>query len=195
MTNPWDKPPIPKLGDDSEDITYAGVGRVMSAWEQVEIELGFTYGQFLKRSDHRNAIREYGQGRIFSERLSILTRASDIHFRRYPNQDEEGAFLMLRKAIEGFSGRRNDVAHGIVRTFLLTQKEDDATPRHMSFLMPAYYDPRRFDADTNAPAYSYSSVELNALAEGLSELHFKARLFRLSVRKEIAVRWSRSKRT
>ena len=38
MSNPWDVPPIPNRGDFDEDTTFAGVGRVMSGWELIEVD-------------------------------------------------------------------------------------------------------------------------------------------------------------
>jgi hypothetical protein len=34
MSSPWNIPPLPQEGDEDEDATYAGVGRVISRWEQ-----------------------------------------------------------------------------------------------------------------------------------------------------------------
>jgi hypothetical protein len=39
MANPWDIPPPPQVGDASEDITFASVGRALTRWEEFELML------------------------------------------------------------------------------------------------------------------------------------------------------------
>ena len=46
MANPWDAPPLPNHGDDDMECTFAGVGRVLSQWESVEIELSVLFALF-----------------------------------------------------------------------------------------------------------------------------------------------------
>jgi len=37
MPNPWDPFPFPLVGDENSHDTYAGMGRVASEWENIEI--------------------------------------------------------------------------------------------------------------------------------------------------------------
>lgn len=186
MSNPWDRPPIPQTGDESEDTTYAGVGRVMSAWEDVEIATSFTYAQLSEKPESELAFREYGSGRIFADRMKILDFAAGQFFVRHNNQSLEGKYKRLGESLRGFASRRNDIAHGIVRK-LLFQPAAFTVPKHVSLLLPPYYNPRQFDSD-NKPAFAYSSVELLELAASLHDLHLAVHDFRFFVRKEIAMR-------
>ncbi len=115
MANPWDIPPYPTEGDETEDITYAGVGRVLSHWEMIEVELSHIYSLFLDRFEEIEALREYGVPRIFEERIKGLIAASEHYFRAYPSQDLESEFSGIVTKVRNFLARRNDIAHSIVR--------------------------------------------------------------------------------
>jgi hypothetical protein len=111
----WDAPPVPLDGDLDENSTYAGVGRVLSAWEAVEAELSHLYAVFVGKLFERKAYVEYGTGRIFVDRMRTLKTAASGYFVRYPSQMREGHFDKLAEIAEKFASRRNEVAHSIVR--------------------------------------------------------------------------------
>jgi hypothetical protein len=112
MSNPWDVPPLPIVGDADIMTTYAGVGIVLSAWEEIELSLSQFYSFMVGRPYHIDAMREYGRGTIFRERMKILVDETHI---RLCCQTQEGEFDKIAEECIGFSNRRNDVAHGIVR--------------------------------------------------------------------------------
>ena len=114
MENPWDIPPFPKRGDPFDDLTYAGVGRVMSQWETVEYRLAHLYSAFVGRPDDVSAIREYGAGTIFRQRIEALTRKAEAYFIKHSHHGRESEFAELLHGLSLFVERRNDVAHGIV---------------------------------------------------------------------------------
>jgi hypothetical protein len=73
MSNSWDIPNRPTKGDDEVDATYAGVGRVISQWEMIEVELSQIYAWLVKRPEEIEAVRLYSEGkRIFEERIKGL---------------------------------------------------------------------------------------------------------------------------
>jgi hypothetical protein len=101
-------------GDDDIEDTYAGVGRVLSQWETAELELSRIYGLLLNRPDDIEAIRLYGDPKIFEERAKGLAAAAEQYFRWNPHQDTEAELSELMLLARQFSARRNEVAHSIV---------------------------------------------------------------------------------
>src|SRR4029078_13418082 len=69
MSNPWDIPPFPKRGDFDSNLTYAGVGRVISHWEMLEYKLARLYSAFVGKPDTYYATQEYGIPNIFRLRF------------------------------------------------------------------------------------------------------------------------------
>ena len=74
MTNPWDAPPLPSRGDSDKNETYAGVGRVISAWENIEFALARLYSVYIGAPDDIHGLRAYGTGRIFRDRLAVESK-------------------------------------------------------------------------------------------------------------------------
>src|SRR5260370_25399637 len=114
MRHPWDVPPLPTKGDDDIEDTYAGVGRVLSQWETAELELSRIYGLLLNRPDDIEAIRLYGDPKIFEERAKGLAAAAEQYFRWNPHQEAEAELSELMLLARQFSARRNELAHSIV---------------------------------------------------------------------------------
>ena len=191
MPEPWDRPPIPTKGDENNDSTYSAVGRVLTQWERVEVELAHLYACFKGQpTNSLNQIREYGSGTIFRERAQKLADAAHSYFRANCCQHHEGDFDALMRRCLGFSARRNDVAHGVV-DFLNLHWELDAGGEHMNAyaidwaLFPPHYDPKRH-TPSNDPEYAYSSSEMNPITEELHQLRddvweYVYRLFRREI--------------
>jgi hypothetical protein len=162
--NPWDAPPLPKRGDEDQVVTHAGVGRVLSQWEMIEVRLGHIYAWLMNRPDEIEAVREYGEGkRIFEERIKGLCQIANVYFRWNPHQDTEGELHALICITRRYSRRRNDIAHCVVRPF-----EWAASPngRVQFGAFPPLYGGKKFDPQ-NMPAFIYTSVEMNVLSNAL----------------------------
>jgi hypothetical protein len=81
MSNPWDRPPIPPRGDYSEDITYRSVGRFISSWESIEVELSHLYAIFVGKYFKPEAYDEYhDQSKTLKQRLRTLEEAARLYF-------------------------------------------------------------------------------------------------------------------
>jgi integrase len=79
MMNLWDIPPPPTKGDDDQEITYAGVGRVLSQWEMIEVRLGYIYAWLMKRPDEIETVRAYGEGkRNFYYSITLSAVANSV---------------------------------------------------------------------------------------------------------------------
>ncbi len=150
MSNLWDVPPLPTIGDDDEEATYAGVGRVTSQWEAIEFQFSRLYSIFVGKPDEE--MRAYGAGRIFRERSKILAEAARDYFIRNPDQELEGQLHALTIRAEGFSDRRNEIAHGIVfqlqrLSFFREQMDPSVRGKFQWGLIPPYHTSQKHAAD------------------------------------------------
>lgn len=162
MLEPWGQPPIPLRGDNDENATYAGIGRVTSKWEEIEFELSNLCHDFANGLTD-DGQRAYGEGKIFSNRLEILVTYSKKFFVSRCSQDAEGIFYSLAKQAQQFSLRRHEVAHGIVFdisviTFFKERMEDTSSPQ---WAVVAPYYAARHHASDGLPRFAYASPELN----------------------------------
>jgi hypothetical protein len=166
MMNLWDIPPPPTKGDDDQEITYAGVGRVLSQWEMIEVRLGYIYAWLMKRPDEIETVRAYGEGkRNFEERISGLRQIAEVYFLWNPHQDTEGELDALISMVRKFAMRRNDVAHCIVQPFQWIESPGRDAPLQFC-AAPPLYNGKKFDPQ-NLPAFVYTSVELITLSNAL----------------------------
>ena len=182
MTNPWDIPAFPNKADTDDSATFAGVGRVLTEWELVEFVFGTIYRVF--RGDLTlKLVHEYGAlGEVFIRRYPRLKAESDSYFARCPNQSIERQFYKLLERAIGYSGRRNDVAHGIVfavqETSYFKIRLGQFPPHtNLWLLVPPAYALEKHNG-TVRPLYAYSSTELNALAKNLNDLSSDLQAFR-----------------
>jgi len=169
-SDPWQSTPFPQNGDVHDIATYAGVGRVLSQWEEVEVHLSAIYTILTGKPGDVDAFREYGVGRIFTERVKIFESAVNSFFILHPNQRLEGDIHDLLRGIKRLSDKRNEVAHGIVRPiqWLRARRSDD--PAGGQFvLVPSHYNKRKFTKRT-LPDYAYTSVELHSLEMDLFDV-------------------------
>ena len=130
-------------------------------------------------------MQRYGEGRIFRDRLAMLRTKAETYFIARQNQELEGTFNCLTKAAEGFSDRRNEVAHGMVFpihtvTFFRSKFAPDIGTKEQYAIIPPYYLLRKHDA-TGAPMYAYTYRELRILEEKLLTLSEKLGEFRVAL--------------
>ena len=169
----WDPLPFPACGDDDFKQTLYGVGLFITHWEAIEFELSRLYSFFAGDPDGE-AVKRYGKGRIFVERLDILNKAAASYFVSNTNQQTEAAYDDLANEASGFSVRRNEIAHGIVmdvaRITIFQQKMPllDPSKKHI-VLIPPYY-AMRFHGSDGFPLYAYNSTQLETLSSYLLRL-------------------------
>lgn len=173
MANPWDLPPIPSEGDATMELTYAGVGFVMSHWENVEVTLSHLYSHFVGKEYQAEAMHEYGTPSTFKEgRLQKLIGAAERYLR---DQQMECEFYGLATELIGYANRRNDVAHGVVRSrewWFQPVKTDVWT----YWLVPAHYQPKRAAIAPNSPpTYAYTRPLMDDLGQKLLALNHRIR--------------------
>ena len=175
---PWDPPPAPTKGDDSAGLTFEWAGRFMSQWEHVEFRLSLLYSTFTGHSNSAEKVQEYGLGKIFRERLQNLRRCASKFFIANSDQELEAVFQHICVATEGFSERRNEIAHAVVfpSIFLPSFIEDRIGNHDRWALAPPYYAVRNFNPE-GLPKYAYTSRELNQLVIRLNVLQKDIEVF------------------
>lgn len=179
MTNPWDRPPLPTCFDVDIDSTFAGVGRVLSQWEELEVTLARLYARF-RGEKTTTMIREYGEGRIFKDRIQRLINSASLYFTRHPNQNHEGGFDHLVERCLNFSARRNDIAHGHVvptRADVIPEANGEWVNLigYEFCLFPPHYDPRRHsEGDPGCPEYGYTRPMMDKLESAIEDLNCDA---------------------
>ncbi len=183
MSNPWDRPPIPKRGDEDEKTTFSCVGRIMTNWEAVEFEFSRLYTWFGGSLDDQTLMNEYGKGTIFRNRIEILKIKADEFFVKSPNQNRECEFHSLTIQAEGYAGRRNDIAHGMLfqidqLTYFRDRIKANLLKRTHYAIIPPLHAFRATSAD-GFPSYAYTSREMLHLVQRLWALQQSTEKFRL----------------
>jgi hypothetical protein len=114
--DPWDPPPFPKRGNRSSRALYEAIGRALSTWEELETMLAHLYAALCGCSQYdTEANHDYGEELNFRNRLAKLEHAGCRYFVKGPSQTLEGELAWVIRYVRGYSQRRNDVAHGVVR--------------------------------------------------------------------------------
>jgi hypothetical protein len=184
MNDPLDSPPLPKRGDQNPDTTQLGVGRIMSGWEWIELELSRVYSVFVGDPDGE-AMRQYGIPTVSSFRLEGLAKVAEAYFVKAPSQRVEGEFIRLLGLTRKLLSRRNEVAHGVIFdispiTAFNEHFEPKAKGKKQHAIISPYYAFKQHNAE-GLPAYAYTSPTLYALMAKMGEVHrqwdeFRARL-------------------
>jgi hypothetical protein len=115
LPKPWDAPPPPQSGDAAEEITFTAVGRAISAWEGLEAALALVFAGFMASGNSFPAERAYGAVLTFRGRAEMIEAAAQAYFFERPDADLEKELNGCLEAAKGFSPRRNEIAHGVVR--------------------------------------------------------------------------------
>jgi hypothetical protein len=76
MLNHWDRQPLPSAGNADQNDIYIGVGRLLSQWELVELQLGCLYSSFVFKHQDWEALTKYGVGSSSNDRFKILLDAA-----------------------------------------------------------------------------------------------------------------------
>jgi hypothetical protein len=172
MPDPWDRPPLVLNGDKDPNLTFQYVGRVLSQWEGVEIQLGYIYTAVVGKHGDWWALQDYGAQSGFKRRFSTLEKALDSYFIKHPSQEVEGKLKSFLEKVDKFAARRHDVAHAIVRDRSWAPWRVEGADTTGYFLLPAHY--KRYDADTFLPLYAYTAQSMEDLRHQLIQLETEA---------------------
>ena len=189
MPQPWDRPYIPKMaiGSLADTDLYLAVGKAISAWEGVEAAFASLFSVFTSKDgvDYQPAVRAFGVVNNVMLRADMIKQAAEAHFHIFesisdlwPALDAHKIDLKrLLRSYKGWSGRRNDVAHGFVQeVFLIDEDAWVHTDRFMYLLVPSLTASQRRITDWY-PDYRYNAGHLNAFVEAFSFLANDTHMF------------------
>lgn len=137
----WNAPQPQDYGDKSNDTVFKSVGYALTTWEQIETALSRMF-QLFTESGSDAAVRAFGAISSAAGRREALEMAAEIYAsKKYTNFPVDDLRLLMSH-IGKASGKRNEIAHGIVTSFILDGKD------HGFFLVPASYISRKNEAKT-----------------------------------------------
>lgn len=182
MSNSWDRPPdsaIPlrSIDKDPKPI-FAALGRAVSNWEGVQAAVTEVYLSILDQQNDeldQKALDEFGQILRVPNRAKELRNRTDEFFRQGTELEEgfeatfRSALSSLLKAYEGWTQRRNDLAHGYVTEWDAPDYSDGNQPIVTFYgLLPSHARTRKWFM--YEPEYNYIAREIEAFADAFSQL-------------------------
>lgn len=166
MAFAWDRPPcVPcREGNKSARPLYEAIGRAVSNWEGVEVA-SLVLFKSLVSDDTR--IDRYAKTFKIRERARQLTEAVDECTMLRQMLAREAHDLIA--AYQGWSERRNDLAHGYVTPMWSPDYSKDDAPTVKTFsLCPSHTNPSKW---RNAePIYNLNASEVRAFAKDFALL-------------------------
>ena len=184
MSDPWDRPPVPLTGDLDDETTYAGIGRVVSEWEEVEVALAELHSLFIGKYLRRPGIREYGDGSTSSTRIRKLCSAAERFFQKWPSQAFEKDFENVVNRVQNYAARRHDVARGVVRAIQFTRMphshNKDDFPHYC--VVPPDYNYKNF-SHSNLPMYLYTRAEMDIIQAAMDGAYHEVISFTIRLSK------------
>jgi hypothetical protein len=172
------------------DELFLSWARALNAWEEWEIDLSWLYAIVAELQLHSTeAYRAYVErADNFSQRLAKVETATIKYFHRKPDQNNEADFCLLLKSARGWSFRRNDIAHSVIRPMPKIYEtatggsfEDWLNQPDEFLLYPPDYAANKHD-DAGRPAYAYGLSELDAFAHAFRSLGFQTGQLSLRLR-------------
>jgi hypothetical protein len=171
-TNPWDRPPIPSLGDEFLDQIYRAVGWALSGWEMLEMSLVGLFDILIRtEQDSHASHRAYGAVTIWNIRRDMLKSAAEAYFWQFPDKALESNISELINLADRYAARRNDIAHGIV----LAYDEMFGPPSPLGgfrgwILFPALTSTKSMRRAFQDPKYALLSEHITAFGQHFREI-------------------------
>ena len=186
MNEPWDLPPLARRGC-SERTLYHAIGRSLMAWEEIEGTFAHIYSVFeCGNAFSLNENKAYGKPSNYSQRVLLLQNAAESFFKKHPSQELEGEFAEIIRLANGFSFRRNDIAHGRARFshWVLNPSSMETllnlAPNVHWCVIPAHFKGNKFTED-NQPAYIFTAREIDAFMKMFWSIAHRGNAFMRSV--------------
>lgn len=164
--------------DPDFDLTYAAVGRAISAWEGLEVLLSHLYSILIYKPREIKIIIDYGtNGRIFKDRIRLLTTAAETYFVGKPDQEKEAKLDEIIGEAIILSIQRHQIAHGLVAKipFVAPETSGDKTTGHGYALVPPWYGFHQLTKH-NQKFYFYNSQNILAEAQRFQKCASRARV-------------------
>ena len=113
----WDRRPWPSHGDSEESQIYMAVGRALTCWERLEVNLSALFSAFTSPTNQIAAKRAFASVRTFEGRADMLRASSSAYFEKMPNDMLLDQFKNVLSESTQAARRRNDIAHGALDRF------------------------------------------------------------------------------
>lgn len=114
MSNPWDPLPLSTKGESTPEPILIRIGQAITAWEMLEYFLSSIFKDIVTCGLcwPGSAERAYGTVISFAGRSEMLAAAIDASLLFKKDSDLKRALNELTNKSKGYSGRRNQIAHG-----------------------------------------------------------------------------------
>lgn len=158
MPKPWDRPtPAPTEGGASEAALFAAIGRALTRWQMIEDDLVQLF-RYTLQVDVETAYVIYANVPSISGKIAMMRKVGEHAFRDAP--EHHAYYEDLLKLVEAIGDRRNDIAHGIVKS-----------DRHGGFLLYATQAAARgFDFKSWTRKYAFREDHVDRYAAVFSAL-------------------------
>jgi len=165
--NPWDVAPILPQGDPEPEPLWLAVGKALTAWEKLDQVQAQIFGVIVG-SRRGGASAAYGVVVASSARSEMVAAAAAEVLQDKPEYLADVTAMVNR--VGKLSGRRNDIAHGVVGHFTGTRlgKNDEVIDFDDGcFLTPASYATRKrnkdreiYDPANTIGKYAYTAAQI-----------------------------------
>jgi hypothetical protein len=159
----------PKIATKDVNDIFQAVGASLSAWEFLEHQIAMLFSLLVSEipppqplNDFTPAVRAYGSIVSFQARAGMVEAAARAYFHLHPHDEFEQWYKDLMKAANGWSARRNDVAHGTV----------NGCPwdSNLCLLWPSDYNTKKYSLE-RLPAYLYNHIQIKEFTDQFYDLN------------------------
>ncbi|MGN6311719.1 MAG: hypothetical protein ACTHNN_19435 [Xanthobacteraceae bacterium] len=189
MGNPWDIPYAKKFkfGNSDGEVIFLAVGKALSKWEGLIADLTSVFAVLTAPDEPWNynpAVRAFGTVQGATAKSEMVQQAAEALFHNFERQlyvdcgEIRDELKGLLKEYNGWSGRRNDIAHGYVTEHRLPNYADDGDGELITtfLLLPSHSASRKWPMDWE-PAYQYLAEEIEKFGEAFDGLANRIRAF------------------
>ena len=179
MPNPWDARPIASRGDSDSSLLFMCIGQALTEWSHIETACAEIYVVLISAKGRypfeTPVLRAYGSLPSFSTQCQLVRYAAEAFFHKNPKKQQLSARLdKLLKLVANYSPRRNEIAHGQVSEIYLQKSKRSHQMQNIGyFLLPALYNPKKFNLVKAEITYQYRSSDVIYYRQEFTKLHLQ----------------------
>lgn len=161
---PWDRFTWPVVFDASPSVTYEAVGRALTHWSKFEGAMTIIFGYLVHPNDAQLVVvMAYTAVRTFEGRRDMMRDVVEVIFLNRKDHDLYKRIVHMLGRATNYSGRRNEIAHGVV-------EQAGGGPLPTYALVPSFASGLRHSSSLTHYGYGYSSKEISHYAEEFAKL-------------------------
>jgi hypothetical protein len=162
---------VPNIGEPNPDVLFLSIGRALSQWEMLELNLAILHTIFVGQPRLIDALQQYGTDNgTVRARLNAVKAAGERFFLIHCDQGSEGEFSSIIKALAAASTERHRIAHGIVTPVALVDPDDADSEGWITI-------GSRYNYFLGAPWYSTKSLKMSFAEMDASMIDDRRSLF------------------